>query len=60
MRQAPLICRTSILAELATINDRVEAIDTEIKALAKADADMRRVPRCLGPDPASCIWCAIP
>ena len=34
---------SDMMAELATINDRVEAIDTEIKALAKADADMQRL-----------------
>ena len=34
---------SDMMAELATINDRVEAINTEIKALAKADAEMQRL-----------------
>ncbi len=42
---------SDMMAELATINDRVEAIDTEIKALAKADADMQRLMEIPGVDP---------
>lgn len=42
---------SDMMAELATVNDRVEAIDTEIKALAKADADMQRLMEISGVGP---------
>lgn len=50
-----------MMAELATINDRVEAIDTEIKALAKADADMQRLMEIpgVGPTIASALVAAV-
>lgn len=52
---------SDMMAELATINDRVEAIDTEIKALAKADADMQRLMEIpgVGPTIASALVAAV-
>jgi transposase len=52
---------SDMMAELATTNDRVEAIDTEIKALAKADADMQRLMEIpgVGPTIASALVAAV-
>ncbi|HCQ67309.1 MAG TPA: IS110 family transposase [Rhodobacteraceae bacterium] len=47
--------------ELGTINGRVDAIDTEIKSLAKADADMQRLMEIpgVGPTIASALVAAV-
>ncbi|MEP4990055.1 MAG: IS110 family transposase [Paracoccaceae bacterium] len=52
---------SDLMGELATINDRIEAIDTEIKALAKADADMQRLMEIpgVGPTIASALVAAV-
>lgn len=52
---------SDMMAELATINDRIEAIDTEIKALAKADADMQHLMEIpgVGPTIASALVAAV-
>ena len=52
---------SDMMAELATINDRIEAIDTEIKALAKADSDMQRLMEIpgVGPTIASALVAAV-
>ena len=50
-----LLMLQDMAMELATINGRVDAIDTEIKALARTDADMQRLMEVLvvGPTIAS-------
>lgn len=52
---------SDMMAELVTINDRVEAIDTEIQALAEADADMQRLMEIpgVGPTIASVLVMAV-
>lgn len=52
---------SDMMAELATINDRVDAIVTEIKALAKTDVDMQRLMEIpgVGPTIASALVAAV-
>ncbi len=56
-----LLMLSDMAAELATINGRVEVIDAEIKALAKADADMQRLMEIpgVGPTIASALVAAV-
>ncbi|MCD1620870.1 IS110 family transposase [Salipiger manganoxidans] len=56
-----LLLVADMASELDVINDRVAAIDTEIKALARTDADMQRlmeIPR-IGPTIATALVAAV-
>ena len=56
-----LLMLSDMAMELATINGRVDAIDAEIKGLAKADADMQRLMEIpgIGPTIASALVAAV-
>lgn len=49
-----LMLLSDMASELDVINDRIAAIDAEIKALAKADADMQRLMEIPGVGPKIC------
>ncbi|SHM67123.1 Transposase [Roseovarius pacificus] len=56
-----LLLVTDMVSELDVINDRVAAIDAEIKALARADADMQRLMEIpgIGPTIATALVAAV-
>ena len=56
-----LMLLSGMASELDAINDRIAAIDVEIKALAKADADMQRLMEIpgVGPTIATALVAAI-
>ncbi|AWC26099.1 IS110 family transposase (plasmid) [Aminobacter sp. MSH1] len=56
-----LLMLSDMATELAAINDRIDAIDAEIKALAKTDADMQRLMEIpgVGPTIASALVAAV-